>query len=172
MTIWPRAAGASSASRSDTVRCRLPGPWRIRRKASQSPAGARRARGKGRGRGMILLTIRDGDHLRLGVKTSRGVIDVAVAQAALGDGNRGVPGTGEELIAGGDAARSALADLVTRAEAADATGSTWLVDEASLTLGPSVPNPGKIVCVGLNYRKHAEETGAAIPTTPVLFSSS
>jgi 2-keto-4-pentenoate hydratase/2-oxohepta-3-ene-1,7-dioic acid hydratase in catechol pathway len=39
-----------------------------------------------------------------------------------------------------------------------------------LTLGPAVPNPGKIVCVGLNYRKHAEETGAAIPTSPVLFS--
>ena len=33
-----------------------------------------------------------------------------------------------------------------------------------------MPNPGKIVCVGLNYRKHAEETGAAIPTSPVLFS--
>ena len=32
-----------------------------------------------------------------------------------------------------------------------------------MTLGPAVPNPGKIVCVGLNYRKHAEETGAAIP---------
>jgi 2-keto-4-pentenoate hydratase/2-oxohepta-3-ene-1,7-dioic acid hydratase in catechol pathway len=39
-----------------------------------------------------------------------------------------------------------------------------------MTLGPAVPNPGKIVCVGLNYRKHAEETGAAIPTSPVLFS--
>jgi len=33
-----------------------------------------------------------------------------------------------------------------------------------------VPNPGKIVCVGLNYRKHAEESGAQIPTSPVLFS--
>jgi 2-keto-4-pentenoate hydratase/2-oxohepta-3-ene-1,7-dioic acid hydratase in catechol pathway len=119
---------------------------------------------------MILLTIQDGDELRLGMKTQRGVIDVAAAQVALGDGNRGVPGTVEEVIAGGDATRSALADLASRAEAADATGSTWLVDEASFALGPSVPNPGKIVCVGLNYRKHAEETGAAIPTSPVLFS--
>ena len=33
-----------------------------------------------------------------------------------------------------------------------------------------MPQPGKIVCVGLNYRKHAEESGAPIPTTPVLFS--
>jgi 2-keto-4-pentenoate hydratase/2-oxohepta-3-ene-1,7-dioic acid hydratase in catechol pathway len=121
---------------------------------------------------MILLTIRDGDNLRLGVKTGRGVIDVAAAQAALGqdqaDGN--LPQSVEAAIAGGEAARSALADFVARAEAADATGSPWLMDEESLTLGPSVPNPGKIVCVGLNYRKHAEETGAAIPTTPVLFS--
>jgi len=119
---------------------------------------------------MILLTIRDGDDLRLGVKTSRGVIDVAAAQAALGQADGSLPQTVEALIAGGEEARSALADLVARAEAAGATGSTWLVDEASLTLGPSVPNPGKIVCVGLNYRKHAEETGAAIPTSPVLFS--
>jgi 2-keto-4-pentenoate hydratase/2-oxohepta-3-ene-1,7-dioic acid hydratase in catechol pathway len=119
---------------------------------------------------MILLTIRDGDDLRLGVKTARGVIDVAAAQATLGQGDGRLPQTVEAAIAGGETAQSALADLVARAEAADAAGSTWLLDEASLTLGPAVPNPGKIVCVGLNYRKHAEETGAAIPTSPVLFS--
>jgi 2-keto-4-pentenoate hydratase/2-oxohepta-3-ene-1,7-dioic acid hydratase in catechol pathway len=33
-----------------------------------------------------------------------------------------------------------------------------------------VPRPGKILCVGLNYRDHAKETGQAIPTEPVLFS--
>jgi len=119
---------------------------------------------------MNLLTIRDGDNLRLGVKTSGGVIDVAAAQPALGQGDGHLPQTVEAAIAGGEAARSALTDLVARAEAADATGSPWLMDEESLTLGPAVPNPGKIVCVGLNYRKHAEETGAAIPTSPVLFS--
>jgi 2-keto-4-pentenoate hydratase/2-oxohepta-3-ene-1,7-dioic acid hydratase in catechol pathway len=119
---------------------------------------------------MILLTIRDGDDLRLGVKTQGGVIDVAAAQAALSQGDGRLPQTVEAAIAGGDAARSALADIAARAETADGTGSPWLVDEASLTLGPAVPNPGKVVCVGLNYRKHAEETGAAIPTSPVLFS--
>ena len=118
---------------------------------------------------MILLTIREGANLRLGVRTPRGVIDVAAAQAALG-GDGGVPATIEELIAAGDAARSALGDLVARAEAADASGASWLNNEGALALGPSVPRPGKIVCVGLNYRKHAEETGAAIPTSPVLFS--
>jgi 2-keto-4-pentenoate hydratase/2-oxohepta-3-ene-1,7-dioic acid hydratase in catechol pathway len=42
--------------------------------------------------------------------------------------------------------------------------------EAGLALGPCVPRPGKIVCVGQNYRRHAEETGMAVPETPILFN--
>jgi len=41
---------------------------------------------------------------------------------------------------------------------------------AGLELNAPVPRPGKIVCVGLNYRDHAEETGQAIPEEPVLFA--
>ena len=118
---------------------------------------------------MILLTFQDGDNARLGVKSPRGVIDVAAAQKALGTANGGAPETMDALIAGGDSARTALADLVARAEATPAV-EEWIRDESTLTLGPVVPHPGKIVCVGLNYRKHAEESGAAIPTSPVLFS--
>jgi 2,4-didehydro-3-deoxy-L-rhamnonate hydrolase len=36
-------------------------------------------------------------------------------------------------------------------------------------LGPPVARPGKIVCIGLNFRDHAQETGATLPTEPVLF---
>jgi 2,4-didehydro-3-deoxy-L-rhamnonate hydrolase len=36
-------------------------------------------------------------------------------------------------------------------------------------LGPPLARPSKIICVGLNYRDHAKETGAAVPTEPVLF---
>lgn len=39
-------------------------------------------------------------------------------------------------------------------------------------LGPPVARPSKIVCVGLNYRDHAKETGTEIPTEPVLFMKS
>ncbi len=35
--------------------------------------------------------------------------------------------------------------------------------------GSPLTAPGKILCIGLNYRKHALETGAAIPEEPVLF---
>jgi 2-keto-4-pentenoate hydratase/2-oxohepta-3-ene-1,7-dioic acid hydratase in catechol pathway len=34
----------------------------------------------------------------------------------------------------------------------------------------SIDRPGKIICVGLNYRDHAEETGAEAPTAPLLFA--
>src|SRR5579884_1661642 len=36
-------------------------------------------------------------------------------------------------------------------------------------LGPPVARPSKIVCIGLNYRDHAHETGAAIPAEPIIF---
>lgn len=39
----------------------------------------------------------------------------------------------------------------------------------SLRVGAPVARPGKVVCIGLNYRDHAEETGAAIPPSPVVF---
>jgi len=41
---------------------------------------------------------------------------------------------------------------------------------AEARLLPPIPDPQKIICVGLNYRDHAAETGAAIPREPVLFS--
>jgi 2-keto-4-pentenoate hydratase/2-oxohepta-3-ene-1,7-dioic acid hydratase in catechol pathway len=36
-------------------------------------------------------------------------------------------------------------------------------------LGPPLTQVGKIVCIGLNYRDHARETGAAIPAEPIVF---
>ena len=54
------------------------------------------------------------------------------------------------------------------AEAA-AAGTLPVVDPAGLRIGAPVARPGKVVCIGLNYRDHAEETGAAIPERPVVF---
>ena len=41
-----------------------------------------------------------------------------------------------------------------------------------IRLGSPVARPSKIVCVGLNYAKHAEESGMAVPSEPVLFFKS
>ncbi|MEU0742354.1 fumarylacetoacetate hydrolase family protein [Streptomyces sp. NPDC006134] len=43
------------------------------------------------------------------------------------------------------------------------------VDLRHVRTGPPVARPGKIVCVGLNYRTHAAEGGMAVPDEPVLF---
>ncbi len=39
-------------------------------------------------------------------------------------------------------------------------------------LGPPVANPGKLLCIGLNYTDHAKEAGQPIPSEPVLFMKS
>src|SRR5436190_8163405 len=43
---------------------------------------------------------------------------------------------------------------------------------AEVRLGPPICRPSKIVCIGLNYRDHAAETGAKIPVEPVIFFKS
>ena len=41
--------------------------------------------------------------------------------------------------------------------------------ESSGRIGPPIARPGKVVCLGLNYRDHAAETGAEPPAEPILF---
>jgi 2-keto-4-pentenoate hydratase/2-oxohepta-3-ene-1,7-dioic acid hydratase in catechol pathway len=41
---------------------------------------------------------------------------------------------------------------------------------ADVRLLAPVPRPGKVICVGLNYRDHARETGQSVPDLPVLFA--
>lgn len=41
---------------------------------------------------------------------------------------------------------------------------------AEVRLLPPVPNPAKVICVGLNYKAHVEESNRDLPTYPVLFA--
>ncbi len=43
---------------------------------------------------------------------------------------------------------------------------------ADVRVGPCVANPGKIVCIGLNYTDHASESGMQAPTEPIVFLKS
>jgi 2-keto-4-pentenoate hydratase/2-oxohepta-3-ene-1,7-dioic acid hydratase in catechol pathway len=52
---------------------------------------------------------------------------------------------------------------------ADKSGVPYL-KESDITFGRLFKNPGKIVCVGLNYRAHADEVGMAHPRVPPLFN--
>jgi acylpyruvate hydrolase len=55
-----------------------------------------------------------------------------------------------------------------RDRASAASGRAHPVD--GLDYAPLVPSPEKIICVGLNYRDHIEETGRATPEYPTLFA--
>ncbi|MEU8516862.1 fumarylacetoacetate hydrolase family protein [Kitasatospora sp. NPDC048722] len=58
---------------------------------------------------------------------------------------------------------------IDRVRTALAEGSLPVVDAIGLRFGAPIARPGKVVCIGLNYRDHAEETGAAVPERPVVF---
>jgi acylpyruvate hydrolase len=60
-----------------------------------------------------------------------------------------------------------LRDPTWRTIAAAATGERRALD--GLDYAPLVPHPDKVICVGLNYRDHIEETGREAPTHPTLF---
>ena len=49
------------------------------------------------------------------------------------------------------------------------TAPSALVERAGVRLGAPVPRPGLIVCVGLNYKDHADEQGDPYPPAPLLF---
>ena len=74
----------------------------------------------------------------------------------------GLPVCMKELLAASPSVRKAAADA-----AANPKAVKFLTDAVKLL--PPVPNPTKILCVGLNYADHAREGGKAIPTEPVLF---
>ena len=57
------------------------------------------------------------------------------------------------------------AELAARAR----EGGLPLVELAGQRIGAPVARPGKVVCVGLNYRDHAAESGQEVPAEPVLF---
>lgn len=48
--------------------------------------------------------------------------------------------------------------------------ATALYDASVVALKAVVPNPGKIICIGLNYRDHAIEVNLPIPTVPTIFA--
>ncbi|KAB2329599.1 fumarylacetoacetate hydrolase family protein [Cytobacillus depressus] len=114
---------------------------------------------------MKLLTFEKDNELRVGVKTERGVLDVLKASLYFEQENQF---TINNIIQGNDSAINKLNELVSKAS--EIENERLFLDEEAIKIGPCIPNPGKIICVGLNYRKHAEETNAPIPEYPILFN--
>jgi len=119
---------------------------------------------RGMARGLTLLHIRRNGEYRLCVKTDKGILDVPEAAGLL---HLHAPPTMDDLLQNEDGpSLNALVDAATKSTATRGA----FIKEEGIEYAPLVTRPEKIVCVGLNYRRHAQEIGAPIPKAPVLFS--
>jgi 2-keto-4-pentenoate hydratase/2-oxohepta-3-ene-1,7-dioic acid hydratase in catechol pathway len=138
--------------------------------ALAAPAVAQRAAAPTTGsqqmlRGLTLATLRRANGYGLGVKTERGILDVAMAEENL---RENAPTTIDDVFKG-ERDVNGLKRLIDRVNAMPSAERFFVpLDKASF--GPCVTNPEKIVCIGLNYRKHAAETGNPVPKLPILFN--
>ena len=106
---------------------------------------------------------------RLGILDGERVLDVQQSLAATLS-RRGVaraqeiaealvPHSTRRFLEGGPASRDAVAGI-----------TEWVaVPRGTARLHAPIHDPGKFICIGLNYRDHAEETGAPIPKEPPIF---
>jgi 2-keto-4-pentenoate hydratase/2-oxohepta-3-ene-1,7-dioic acid hydratase in catechol pathway len=115
---------------------------------------------------VTLLCMRNADGSEtLGVKFSDdAVLDVRKASQLLGIA---APLTLEELLKEGNA--GGLNKLVAAARTSGRARAAT-VKESAITFGRLFTNPGKIVCIGLNYRAHVQEANMKLPSVPILFN--
>ena len=115
---------------------------------------------------VTLLAMQNADGSEtLGVKLHDDVVlDVRKASHLLGIA---APTTLEDLLKEGNARD--LNKLVAAAKT-NPKAKAAMVEESSITFGRLFTNPGKIVCIGLNYRAHAAEANEKLPWVPILFN--
>jgi len=111
---------------------------------------------------MYLLTFQQDQELRLGVKRPGGIFDVRAIAADIRP--HAIPLSVEALLAGGPTAKAALEAFVLDHP------DVPLLDKSQITYGPCVPQPGKIICLGMNYQRHTAKLEAGQQPSPILFA--
>jgi 2-keto-4-pentenoate hydratase/2-oxohepta-3-ene-1,7-dioic acid hydratase in catechol pathway len=104
---------------------------------------------------MFVVSYWSGSELRAGAAADGKLVDAG----RVGD----YPSSVRAILAAGR-----FEAFVADANRALAAG-TATVELAGVRLGPPVPDPDKIICLGLNYSDHAAEAGLALPKAPILF---
>lgn len=115
--------------------------------------------------GLTLLAIRQPDGGEtLAVHLGDTILDLRAANRLL---DRAAPLAIEDMLRDGTA--PAVAALVEEARR-DPRARDAFLSADGIRYGRLFTRPGKILCVGLNYRRHAREVGMPVPKKPVLFS--
>lgn len=113
--------------------------------------------------GERIANLKIGSGFGLGLETEGGVVDVSATAKSLGLTS---PADMDDLLQNGRGQEivTLVRSLSGKPKAAK------MIAASALQFAPLVTRPEKIVCVGFNYRKHAEETNTPIPKAPPLFA--
>ena len=110
---------------------------------------------------MRLVTFLQNGEVRLGaLRTHDGqevIVDLNRAEPRL-------PASMLDFLAAGERAQELAVEVLQEAPA------STMHEREAVTLKAVLTNPGKIICIGLNYRDHAAETHQSIPEVPMVFA--
>lgn len=101
---------------------------------------------------LVTFSNAESDTPRTGLLVDGGIIDLAAA---------GLPATMVELLQAGESGMQRAAALA---------GSSALINADTATLHAPLPNPGKVLAIGLNYADHVEESGMDRPKHQMWFN--
>jgi len=93
----------------------------------------------------------------VGLRQGDSIIDLSVAAPKL-------PRTLAGILAAGASAKAELKKVAAKPR------KNAVLKASKVKLLPPIPAPGKILCIGLNYKDHAAEMGNPLPTYPVVFT--
>ncbi|PTQ84025.1 2-keto-4-pentenoate hydratase/2-oxohepta-3-ene-1,7-dioic acid hydratase in catechol pathway [Trichococcus patagoniensis] len=113
---------------------------------------------------MQLIHFLEDGNSRIGVKTQRGMLHLEKAAKTL---SLPFPATIDDVLK--DKVKAAqLAAILAKSD--ELTDAALYVSEDTLTFLPILSYPGKIICIGKNYRAHVAEINSEIPKEPFVFS--
>ena len=131
---------------------------------------------------MRLVTFSADNGIHLGALIGEQVIDLPGAYVAWQQMTRksetptnnqpDFPASLLAFLQAGDAAKASATELLAFAaeHLAQFTSAGLIYETDAVSFLPPIPRPGKIVCLGHNYRRHIAEMGSAMPEYPVLFA--
>ncbi len=117
---------------------------------------------------LVTFTTDGAAGMRCGIETEGGIADASVVAALAGLDEKAARTT-RAVLELSDSDRATL-DRTAGEQTAALRERGALHEAAHVRLGPPVPDPQKIVCLGLNYRDHAAEAGLDAPAVPMFFA--
>jgi 2-keto-4-pentenoate hydratase/2-oxohepta-3-ene-1,7-dioic acid hydratase in catechol pathway len=116
---------------------------------------------------------------RLGAVIADAIVDLPQAWAAFQNQNKLQPLPEQQfpadvvsLLSAERSLQQSFQELIEwlQTSGIEAGLTPYIHAQSSVKINPPIPNPGKIVCVGLNYADHCQEQNWEIPTSPILFA--